>query len=108
MEVLLSELSPDVARRMVLVGQNIGPKEAYKNGVIDELQDHDKVLSRAKEVAKDLGTMPREAYTQIKQQLRGNTIKRIKQVIDEGSDPLLTAWIKEEGRTASSELLADK
>lgn len=108
MEVLRAELSPSVARKMTLGGRNFGPKEAFQNGVIDELQQPDKVLSRAKEVARDLGAMPREAYTQIKHQLRGNTIRRIRQVIDEGSDPLLKSWIKEEGRMASSGLLANK
>jgi enoyl-CoA hydratase len=108
MEVLRAELSPSVARKMVMVGRNLGPKEAFQNGVLDELQQSDQVLSRAKEVAMDLGAIPRDAYAQIKLQLRGNTIRRIQQVIDEGSDPLLKMWIKEEGRIASTELLAKK
>jgi enoyl-CoA hydratase len=105
MEVLLAELSPPMARKMILVGRNFGPEEAHRNSILDELQAPKKVLSRAIEVARDLGTMPRQAYTQIKHQLRGNTISRIRKVIDEGSDPLLTAWMKEEGRIASAELL---
>jgi enoyl-CoA hydratase len=107
-EVLLAELSTSVARKMTLVGRNLGPEEAFQNGVLDELQQADKVLSRAKEVAMDLGAMPRDAYAQIKYQIRGNTIRRIQQVINEGSDPLLNSWIKEEGRMASSGLLANK
>lgn len=107
-EVLRAELSPMVARKMTLVGRNLSPEEAFQNGVFDELQQSDKVLSRAKEVAMDLGTMPRDAYAQIKHQLRENTIRRIQQVIDEGSDPLLNMWIKEEGRIASSGYLASK
>lgn len=108
MEVLQAELSPSVARKMTLVGRNFGPAEAFQNGILDELQQPNEVLSRAKEVAMDLGAMPREAYTQIKHQLRGKTIRRIRQVIDEGSDPLLNIWIKEEGRMASSGLLASQ
>jgi enoyl-CoA hydratase len=108
MEVLSAELSPPVARKMTLVGRNFGPMEAFQNGVLDELQPADQVLSRAREAALDLGGMPREAYAQIKLQLRGNTIRRIQQVIEEGSDPLLNSWIKEEGRIASSGLLKAK
>lgn len=107
-EVLRAELSPPVARKMILGGRNLGPNGAFQNGVLDELQQSDKVLSRAKEVAMDLGAMPRDAYAQIKHQLRGNTIRRIQQVIDEGSDPLLNIWIQEEGRMASSELITSK
>jgi enoyl-CoA hydratase len=108
MEVLQAELSPSVARKMTLIGRNLGPREAFQNGVLDELQQSDQVLSRAKEVAIDLGAMPRDAYAQIKRQLRGKAIRRIQQVIDEGSDPLLNKWIKEEGKIASSKLLANK
>ena len=108
MEVLRAELSPSVARKMTLVGRNLGPLEAFQNGVLDELQPSDQVLSRAKEVAMDLGAIPRKAYAQIKHQLRGKTIRRIQQVIDEGSDPLLKIWIEEEGRMASSGLLTSK
>ena len=106
MEVLCAELAPAPARRMTLVGQNVGAEEAFRNGVLDELQPGDKVLSRARDIAKDLGMMPREAYAQIKRQLRGETIARIKRVVDEGSDPLLKTWINEEGRRASAEILA--
>jgi enoyl-CoA hydratase/carnithine racemase len=91
---------------MTLVGRNVGAEEAFRNGVLDELQPDDKVLSRARDVARDLGMMPREAYAQIKRQLRGETIARIKRVVDEGSDPLLKTWINEEGRRASAEILA--
>jgi enoyl-CoA hydratase len=108
MEVLLAELSQPVARKMTLVGRNFGPEEAFRNGILDELQSPERLLSRAQEVARDLSTMPREAYAQIKHQLRGKTISRIRKVIDEGSDPLLNLWIKEEGRKASAELLEGK
>jgi enoyl-CoA hydratase len=108
MEVLRAELSPAVARKMTLVGRNLSPHEALQNGILDELQQPEHILFRAKEVAMDLGAMPRDTYAQIKHQLRGNTISRIQQVIDEGSDPLLNKWIKEEGKIASSELLANK
>jgi enoyl-CoA hydratase len=101
MEVLRAELSPTVARKMTLVGRNLGSPEAYQNGIFDELQQPENILPRAKEVARDLGAMPRDTYTQIKHQLRGNTISRIQQVIDEGSDPLLNIWIKERGEITS-------
>jgi enoyl-CoA hydratase len=108
MEVLRAELSPSVARKMALVGRTIGPQEALQNGIFDELQQPEDILPRAKKMAGELGAMPRDAYTQIKLQLRGKTIRRIQQVIDEGSDPLLNSWIKEEGKVASSGFLANK
>jgi enoyl-CoA hydratase len=107
-EVLTAELSPPVARTMTLVGRNLGPEEAFRNGVLDELQPPEKVLWRAQEVARDLGAMPRQGYVQIKHQLRGHTIRQIRKVIDEGSDPLLNQWIREEGKIASGELLMGK
>ncbi len=108
MEVLRAELQPAMARRMTLVGKNIGPQEALQIGILDELQQDNKLLTRAKEVAMDLGSMPREGYAKIKNQPRGNTIKTIKRVIDDGSDPLIKAWIMEEGKESSAKHLSSR
>ncbi|MBU2551043.1 MAG: enoyl-CoA hydratase/isomerase family protein [Proteobacteria bacterium] len=102
MEVLRAELSPAGARRMTLVGRNLGPREALSAGVLDELQSPDRIMARAGEMALDLGSMPREAYGRIKRQLRGEALTRMDEAIRTGNDPLLKMWIADEGRSASA------
>jgi len=105
MEVLRSELTPATARQMTLVGRTVGPEQALAQGVIDEIRPAQEVLSRAIEVARDFAGLPKEAYTRIKRQLRGEAIARMEEVIRTGSDPLLQTWITEEGRLASARQL---
>lgn len=105
MEVLKAELAPAVARRITLVGRNMGPEDALKCGVLDELHPANQLLSRAKEIATDLGSMPPGGYARIKHQLRGETLARIDSAIKTGSDPLLHSWITGEARTASADHL---
>ena len=105
MEVLKAELSSAVARRMVLSGRSIGPEDALAYGILDELRPADLLLSRAKEVALDLGTLPPGGYARIKHQLRAEAIERIENTIRMGCDPLLDSWIAAEGRKASAEKL---
>ncbi len=107
MEIVKVELQPDVARRLVLTGNNISSAEALKHGVFDELQPADNVLARAIEVAKDFCTIPQEAYSRIKKQLRGAALERIKDIVRSGGDPLLDKWLGHEAKTASERLLGE-
>jgi len=106
MEILKAELPAHVTRRLALTGRNISPPEALTYGIFDELKPPEQVLTRALEVANDLGSSSAQAYSSIKKQLRADTIKRIKQIMDE--DPLLASWLTEETQTASTHLLSDK
>jgi enoyl-CoA hydratase len=108
MEVLRAEMAPAAARRMTLVGRTMNAQEALANGVLDEIQPPEGVLARAREVAADLGSMPSEAYSKIKRQLRGEAIARMEDAIQNGSDPLLQMWIADEGRAASARHLESK
>jgi enoyl-CoA hydratase/carnithine racemase len=83
----------------------VGPEQALAQGVLDEIRPAQEVLSRAIEVARDFTGLPKEAYTRIKRQLRGEAIARMEEVIRTGSDPLLQTWITEEGRLASARQL---
>src|SRR5262249_42682766 len=47
MEVTRQELRPDVARRLVLFGQNMASAAAVEAGVFDEAVDGDVLLERA-------------------------------------------------------------
>ena len=54
MSIVQSELSPPVARMMVLTARNSTPQEAQSMGVLDELQPGDLLVSRAVKVAEEM------------------------------------------------------
>lgn len=107
MEIVKAELRPDVARRLVLTGNNISSQEALRQGILDELQPADRVLARAIEVAGDLCNIPQQAYARIKRQLREATLDRIGEIVRSGSDPLLKGWLGHESDAAADRLLKE-
>jgi len=95
MAIVRAELTPASARVLALGGELIGPEAARELGLVDELRDPDDVLDRAIEVATDYAALPRAAYARVKDQLRGETIRAMRKVVDEGTDPLLARWIRD-------------
>lgn len=108
MTVVRAELAPPVARRLVLVARNVSPAEALRDGVLDELQPAGAVLARARAVAADLATIPRDAYARIKRQLRAPALAEIEEVLRAGRDPMLAGWLGSETKAASASLLAKR
>jgi enoyl-CoA hydratase len=108
MTVLRTELSPDVARQLVLLARNIDPQQALQWRVVDELQPAEEVLSRAIEVARDLGSAPADAYARIKSQLRGEAAEGLRRIVHDRSDPLLQHWFGESAQAAAAKVLAGK
>lgn len=107
MEIVKAELRPDVARRLILTGNNITSEEALRQGILDELQPAGLLPARAFEVASDLCSIPQQAFAQIKRQLREATLKRIEEMVRSGSDPLLAGWLGDESNAAADRLLRD-
>lgn len=97
--VVKAELSPAVARRLVLRSHLIGPAEALEMGVLDELVEPDALEARALEVATELAALPTETYGAVKEQLRRGALP------DEDADPMLDSWLAEETEEASSGVL---
>ncbi len=105
MLVLQAEVAPHVARVLTLRANNIDPQAALAWGLLDELQAPAAVVSTAIEVARDLASIPSEAYARIKQQLRAATLVRIEETIAQGTDPALESWVTSEAAAASAALL---
>ena len=105
MAVLQAEVAPNVARILALRGDNVGTDIALAYGLVDEIQPPERVLSTAVAVARDLASMPREAYARIKRQVRANVIALIEETLTRGSDPMLESWFTADAGSASSSLL---
>jgi enoyl-CoA hydratase len=105
MAIVTAELTPAAARTMTLGARTVGPDDALRTGVVDEVVAPAALLPRALDVARDLGAMPGEAWARIKRQLRAPTIARIGDVLRRDADPLAASWLGAETAAASAALL---
>jgi len=105
MSIVQSELSPAVARTMVLTARNSTPQEAQSMGVLDELQPGDLLISRAVKVAEEMAALPSAVFTCIKHQLRAAALSRIDDALSHRKEPMLDSWLTEETKAASAEAL---
>jgi len=107
MEVARQELRPDVARQLVLFGQNITAASAVQAGVFDEMVDSEALLDRALAKAHEFITLPQMAFAKSKRQLRRGAYEAIEAAIA-GAEPLLNGWLSGETIQAAAAALARK
>src|SRR5438105_3892009 len=101
-----AELAPPAVAVLAMRAELVdsGP-EAVELGLLDELAEPDALLDRALEVAHGFAALPRAAYARVKEQLRGETVAALTRVVEEGTDPMLGAWMGEETAAASAAIL---
>ncbi|MFO1109753.1 MAG: enoyl-CoA hydratase/isomerase family protein [Bradyrhizobium sp.] len=107
MEVARHELRSDVARRLVLFGDNIASTDAMEAGVFDEAIDAGELLQRALAKAEQFAVLPQAAFAQTKRQLRSSAIEAIDAAIA-GAEPLLDKWLSRQTVAAAATVLAGR
>jgi enoyl-CoA hydratase len=105
MEVARAELRPDVARQLVLFGQNMTAAAAVEAGVFDEMVDCEALLPRALAKAGEFAALPQMAFARSKRQLRSRPYEAIEAAIA-GAEPLLNGWLTAETIQAAAAVLA--
>jgi enoyl-CoA hydratase len=98
------ELSPQAARLLALGADLIDTHRALELGVVDELATPDRVVDRALEHAAKLAALPREAYTRVKRQVRGEAVEEMRRAGE--NDPMLAGWFGGEGAAAARSILS--
>jgi enoyl-CoA hydratase len=91
MEVVKAEIEPGSRRHLVLSGEMISPRVAHAHGLIDELVAPQGLLERAVDVARTRAAA--RSYARVKQQLRRDTLARMREIIAASSDPMLERWL---------------
>jgi enoyl-CoA hydratase len=102
MEVVRAELSPQVARRLVLSGENVGAAEGIATGLFDESAPRENLLEAAIRKAARYSELPRASFATIKRQLKGPVIASIESALREGREPLRDNWISPETLAATT------
>lgn len=105
MEVVRTELAPDVARQLILFGQNMTSTAALKAGVFDEMVEPGALIERALLKAGEFAVLPPTAFAKSKRQLRSRAYEAIESAIA-GAEPLLNGWLSRETVQAAAAVLA--
>jgi enoyl-CoA hydratase len=102
MAVVQAELTPSVARRLVLRGELFDAQHMLDLGVFDEIVDDERVLDRALDVAATFAELPARTYEIIKRSLRREALKRAE---DHRPDASVSGWLGDETAAASAAVL---
>ena len=82
LEIVRFAVSSQYLQEIVLMGRVWSGEDALRRGLTDELADPNQVLDRAVAVAVDLATIPSDAFSATKKQLRSPVFDRIRQLND--------------------------
>jgi len=94
LEVVRSELHPNLVRELVLFGKNMNAAEALAAGIFDESVAPAQLLVRAMEKAREAAELPRRSFKIIKHQLRRRALEACRAVVSREGEPLRDAWIQ--------------
>lgn len=95
-ELLRAELTPAGARRLALSSRVVDPATAQAFGVVDELAPPDELEPRALELATEMASLPRHAFSLTKSTLRAEALARMQRPADH-VDPVIRYWLEELG-----------
>ncbi len=101
LEIAKATLSSDSQRRLMLTGQPIGCIAARNFGFIDIIaEDLEDLQAYSLSEARKLAELPSLAYASIKQQLRGDTIAKIKAALEAGGNRPDGGWFNNQTKAA--------
>lgn len=108
LDVARSELTPTMARRMVLFAEDLDAASAVALQVFDECVAADRLLPRALERAREDAALPPEAFASIKRELRSAALARIAAARSGQAEPRYAGWLSDETRKAAAAALGSK
>jgi enoyl-CoA hydratase len=91
MEVVNAEIEPSWRRHLVLSGVIISSHGAQVRGLLDDVVAHQELLDRAVELARLRAAAP--SYRQVKDQLKHDTLSRMREIVATSRDPMLEHWV---------------
>jgi len=101
MDVVLAELTPPAARRLVLRGELFDSSTALSLDIFDEVVADDAVVERALEMASEFAALPPKTYEAVKARLRADPSSR-RGMFAGTQTP---GWVSSEAATAAPAVL---
>ena len=105
MAIVKAELTAPVARTLALRSELVDQATGLELGLLDELVEPEALEERALEVAGEYAALPGTAYGRVKEQLRGAMASALRERLERGEDPMLSAWLGDEAAAASAAIL---
>ncbi len=105
LDVARSELPPAAARRLILLGEMLDAAGAEALAIFDERVPSSDLLVRAVARAQRDAKLPPQAFATIKRELRAPQLARIAAARAGRAEPRLEAWLGEEMRQASANVM---
>lgn len=103
-----AELAPQDVRFLTLYSKNLNAQQIHNMRVVDEIVPHEQVLERAIAVAEDMASIPADSYAAVKGQFRGEAIRKMKEIVENNSDPMMSKWVSDSGMDAAGSVLSQK
>ncbi len=91
LEIIRSELTPGLLRDLTLSSRTMNPREAAAANVIDSLANREDLLDQALAKAEQLRAQP--GFGAVKQQIRHDLARRVRELADSRQDPLAESFI---------------
>jgi enoyl-CoA hydratase len=82
LEIARFGMGPQFVQEMVYTGRTVGPDEALRRGMVDEVVDPAQLEARAFAVASQLAAIPKDVFRITKMQLRRDAIERARALGD--------------------------
>src|SRR5262249_32981759 len=89
--VARAELSPESLRQLALTSATAGPASPRLAGIVDRVVPAEGLPAAAQDEARALAAQP--AFAAVKRQLRGDTIARLRRIVERDEEPLLQGWL---------------
>lgn len=106
LEIARATLDGNIARRLMLTGQTIGPIAARNFNLVDIIADDaEDLMGYALKEARTLAELPAGAFASIKHQLRGDTITKIETAMAAGANEPANGWFTEETVPAMTKVI---
>lgn len=108
LEIAKATLDCNTQRRLMMMGEPLGPIAARNAGIVDIIaEDMEDLEGFSMSEARKFAQLPSLAYASIKQQLRGETIDRIRAAIDRGGNAPEGGWFNAQTKGAMQRMLGE-
>ena len=104
LQVAIGELSPSAGRRLVLLGETLGAREAVALAVFDEVVPPEALMERAVARARRFASLPPKSFATTKRELRAAALARVGAALA-GADPRYADWLGEETKASAEAAL---
>jgi enoyl-CoA hydratase len=105
LEAVRSAVPRNLLQSLIYTGRTLLPQEALAAGLLDEVVAPEQILTRAQVVARQIATIPPEAFRLTKRSLRAEALERIDKVSELADRAVLDVWTAAETHAHMQEYL---